>query len=224
MRGETFGSWLLSLFFYILLHMINISTSLRDRLLHVKLLALDVDGVLTDGGLYFTEVGEVLQRFNIKDGQGLKLLMQSGIEVAIITANSYLSAIHYTKHLGIIHTYLGVEDKLSTLEILCYKLGLPLSQVAYVAHDSNDLQIMQAVGCPLTVANSMSANQASASYVTQHSGGQGAVREICDLFMQVQLYSKFGNSDVVPNRRSRGKASKVSLLESSPGTKRKRLA
>jgi len=164
-------------------------SELHWRLSQVKLLALDVDGVLTDGGLYYTEIGEVLQRFNIKDGQGLKLLMQSGIEIAIITAKSYLSTIHRAKALGIAHTYLGVEDKLPTLKSLCNRLGLSLAQVAYVGDDINDLKVMQAVGCPLTVADAMSANQACAVYVTKQPGGQGAVREICDMLVQFRLQS-----------------------------------
>lgn len=161
-------------------------SQLRARLLQVKLLALDVDGVLTDGGLYYTESGEELKRFNIKDGQGIKLAMQSGIEVAIITAKSSLSTLHRAKDLGITHTYLGVEDKLSTLEKLCEKLTLSLPQVAYVGDDINDLAVMQAVGCPLTVADAVSVNQACALYVTKLPGGQGAVREICDILVHVQ--------------------------------------
>lgn len=167
-------------------------SELRSRLLQVKLLALDVDGVLTDGGLYYTESGEELKRFNIKDGQGLKLLMQSGIEVAIITAKSSLSTLHRAKDLGITHTYLGIEDKLSTLKILCEKLKLSLSQVAYVGDDNNDIAVMQAVGCPLTVADAMPANQACALYVTKLAGGQGAVREVCEILMQ--LRSQPGNT------------------------------
>lgn len=170
---------------------ITSGSELRSRLLQVKLLVLDVDGVLTDGGLYYTESGEELKRFNIKDGQGLKLLMQSGIEVAIITAKSSLSTLHRAKNLGIIHTYLGVDDKLSTLKNLCEKLSLALSEVAYVGDDINDLAVMQAVGCPLTVADAISANQACALYVTKLPGGQGAVREICDILMQ--LYPTPGN-------------------------------
>jgi 3-deoxy-D-manno-octulosonate 8-phosphate phosphatase (KDO 8-P phosphatase) len=165
-------------------------SQLRDRLLQVKLLALDVDGVLTDGGLYYTESGEELKRFNIKDGQGLKLLMQTGIEIAIITAKSSLSTQHRAKDLGIIHTYLGVKDKLSTLKNLCEKLGLSLSQVAYIGDDINDLAVMQAVGCPLTVADAISENQACALYVTKLAGGQGAVREICNILVQLNPTQK----------------------------------
>lgn len=158
-------------------------SELRSCLSQVKLLVLDVDGVLTDGGLYYAESGEVQQRFNIKDGQGLKLLMRSGTEVAIITAKSFSSTLHRANDLGITHTYMGVKDKLPTLEKLCEKLGLSLSQVAYVGDDINDLAVMQAVGCPLTVADAMRVNQDCALFVTKLPGGQGAVREICDLLI-----------------------------------------
>lgn len=159
------------------------ASELRSHLSQVKLLALDVDGVLTDGGLYYTESGEVLRKFNIKDGQGIKLLKQAGIEVAIITAKSASSTLQRAKDLGINHAYLGIEDKLSTLKILCEKLGILLSQVAYVGDDINDLEVLQSVGCPLTVADAMSANQDIAIYVTKLAGGQGAVREICELLI-----------------------------------------
>lgn len=161
----------------------TISVELHSRLSQVKLLALDVDGVLTDGGLFYTESGEVLRRFNIKDGQGIKLLRQSGLEVAIITAKSALSTLHRAKDLGIVHTYLGIEDKLSTLKSLCEKLGLSLAQVAYVGDDLNDLAVLQAVGCPMTVADAIAQNQDCSLYITNKLGGQGAVREICDLLI-----------------------------------------
>jgi 3-deoxy-D-manno-octulosonate 8-phosphate phosphatase (KDO 8-P phosphatase) len=176
--------------------MAKISDSeLRSRLSQVKLLTLDVDGVLTDGGLYYTESGEVLRKFNIKDGQGLKLLMQSGIEVAIVTAKSSESTLHRAKHLGIAHIFLGVEDKLSVLKELGKKLGLSLSQIAYVGDDVNDLPVMQKVGCPLAVADAMPENQACAIYTTKLAGGQGAVREICDRLLKVHL-----DSDYLPLR------------------------
>jgi 3-deoxy-D-manno-octulosonate 8-phosphate phosphatase (KDO 8-P phosphatase) len=161
-----------------------ISTSeLRSRLSQVKLLALDVDGVLTDGGLYYTETGEVLRKFNIKDGQGIKLLKQAGVEVAIITAKSALSTLNRAQDLGITHTFLGVEDKLSQLKTLSQKLGISLAQVAYIGDDYNDLEVLQAVGCPITVADAMAANQSIAIYITKLPGGQGAVREVCEMLI-----------------------------------------
>lgn len=165
-------------------------SELRSHLSQVKLLALDVDGVLTDGGLYYTETGEELKRFNIKDGQGIKLLMQLGLEVAIITAKSSASTLHRANNLGIAHTFLGVENKLSALKELSEKLGLSLSQIAYVGDDINDLQVMQAVGCPLTVADAMPENQACAMYVTKLGGGQGAIREICNMLIHFHSQPK----------------------------------
>ncbi|AFY35637.1 HAD family hydrolase [Calothrix sp. PCC 7507] len=156
----------------------------RSRLSQVKLLALDVDGVLTDGGLYYTDNGEELKKFNVKDGLGLKLLMQAGIDVAIITASTSSSVLHRAKKLGINYTFIGVEHKLSVLENLCHKLNITLEQVAYMGDDLNDLPILQAVGCPLTVADAMSANKSSAIYITELAGGQGAVREICDYLLK----------------------------------------
>ena len=164
--------------------MTNISeTELRFRLSQVKLLALDVDGVLTDGGLYYTDTGEELKKFNVKDGLGLKLIMQAGIVVAIITASTANATRHRAKKLGIPHVFVGVENKLFVLQQLCEDLGFDLSQVAYMGDDINDLPIMESVGCPLTVADAILTNREKAIYVTQLAGGRGAVREICDLLL-----------------------------------------
>ncbi|MDJ0590673.1 MAG: HAD-IIIA family hydrolase [Pleurocapsa sp. MO_226.B13] len=149
----------------------------------VKLLALDVDGILTDGGLYYTEKGEVCKKFNVKDGKGIKLLMQSGIEVAIISANDSAATNHRAQKLGIVNCFIGVEDKLTVLQDLCQKLDLSLDRVAYMGDDLNDLPILNAVGFPLTVADAIPENKAKAIYVTKLPGGQGAVREVCNLLL-----------------------------------------
>lgn len=162
------------------------TADLHPRLANVKLLALDVDGVLTDGGLYYTETGTELKKFNVKDGQGLKLLMQLGVEVAIITASDSPVTRHRAKKLGIQHVFLGVEDKLSVLKSLCQTLNFDLTQVAYAGDDVNDLPILQNIGCPFTVNDAMPANRAEAIYITQKDGGRGAVRELCDLLIQSQ--------------------------------------
>lgn len=149
----------------------------------VKLLALDVDGVLTDGGLYYTDSGEELKKFNVKDGLGLKRVMQQGIAVAILSSSAAQSTLHRAQRLGIAHVFIGVEDKLAQLRVLCDKLGIDLAQVAYVGDDLVDLAAMQAVGCPIAVADAMGENQAIATYITQRRGGEGAVREVCDLLI-----------------------------------------
>ena len=149
----------------------------------IKLLALDVDGILTDGGLYYTESGEVCKKFNVKDGKGIALLIQSGIEVAIISANDSNATLYRAKKLGIVNCFIGVKDKLSVLENLCQQLDLSLSQVAYMGDDLNDLPVLKAVGFPITVADAIAENKQNSIYVTELAGGQGAVREVCNLVL-----------------------------------------
>ncbi len=154
---------------------------LKERLAKIRLLALDVDGVLTDGGLYYSGSGEELKKFNVKDGLGLKHVMQRGIAVAIISSSNSEATLHRASKLGIIHVYIGVEDKPSKLCLLCEQLGIELSQVAYMGDDLVDLAVMKAVGCPISVADAVIPVQEASVYVTSKLGGQGAVREICDL-------------------------------------------
>lgn len=168
----------------------NLAAKLEACFAQVKLLALDVDGVLTDGGLYYSSSGEELKKFNVKDGQGIKLIMQAGIEVVIISANNSTATLHRAKKLGIKRAFVGIENKLATLKQICAELNLSLTQVAYIGDDLNDLPILQSVGCPLTVADAMPENKTQALYVTQLSGGQGAVREICSLLLQVKSKRK----------------------------------
>ncbi len=149
----------------------------------VKLLALDVDGILTDGGLYYTESGEVCKKFNVKDGKGIALLIQSGIEVAIISANDSNATLHRAKKLGINNCFIGVKDKLAVLNNLCDRLNLSLDRVAYMGDDLNDLPVLKAVGFPITVADAIPENKVNSVYVTELSGGQGAVREVCNLLL-----------------------------------------
>lgn len=161
----------------------NFNSEVKKCLSQVKLLVLDVDGVLTDGGLYYSDSGEELKKFNVKDGQGIKLVMQAGIEVAIITTSTSQSTLHRAQKLGIKHTFIGTEDKLTVIKKLCEDLRLDLLQVAYVGDDLVDLPVMRTVGCPLTVADAMPENQTCAVYITEKAGGQGAVRELCELLI-----------------------------------------
>lgn len=155
-------------------------TELQTRLTRVKLLAIDVDGVLTDGGLYYTESGEEFKKFNIKDGLGLRRVLEAGIEVAFISANHSRSTLHRAKKLGIVHALIGISNKLDALQNLCRTLNVPLDQIAYIGDDLVDLPILEMVGVPIAVADAVTAVQEVAVYVTQKSGGNGAVREVCD--------------------------------------------
>jgi 3-deoxy-D-manno-octulosonate 8-phosphate phosphatase (KDO 8-P phosphatase) len=124
---------------------------LYQRLTQVKLLALDVDGVMTDGGLYYTESGEELRKFNVKDGMGIKCLLQTPITVVVITNSTCLATQNRIQKLGIPHAFFGIEDKLTTLKTLCHTLSIDLSEVAYVGDDIIDVPILESVGCPITL-------------------------------------------------------------------------
>jgi len=163
-----------------------LDSDLRRRLQKVRLLALDVDGVLTDGGLYYTETGEEFKRFNVKDGMGIKLIMEAAIEVAILTSSSSSSVLYRAQKLGISHVFLGVEEKLPELKKLCHKLGTSLEQVAYMGDDINDLPILRVVGFPVTVSDGVAENQECSVYTTECLGGCGAVREVCDLLLKAK--------------------------------------
>jgi len=158
-------------------------SALIERLAHVRLLTLDVDGVLTDGGLYFGDDGRQWRKFNVKDGLGIKLAVEAGIEVALITASD-TGAIHdRARMLGLRHVRVGVEDKLAALMSVIGELGIGLDAVAHMGDDLNDIPVLAAVGLPLTVADAVDEVIAAAAYVTEKRGGEGAVREICDLLV-----------------------------------------
>ncbi|MCA9885955.1 MAG: HAD-IIIA family hydrolase, partial [Anaerolineae bacterium] len=123
-------------------------SDLIRRIENIRLLALDVDGVLTDGGVYVFEDGTEFRRFNIKDGHGLKRLIEAGIKVAIISSASTKSVVHRAKKLGIEEVHLGVKDKLEILTDLCTRFKIKFDQVAYMGDDLLDLPVMKKVGLP----------------------------------------------------------------------------
>ena len=153
---------------------------MNERLAAIRLLSIDVDGVLTDGGLYYADDGSQMRKFNVRDGVGLKAIRAAGIEVAIISASKSPSITHRGRYLGLSHVYIGVENKLAVLTDLCEGLGIELAAVAHIGDDANDLEILEAVGCPITVADAIAPVLDIAVYVTEKRGGDGAVREVCD--------------------------------------------
>jgi 3-deoxy-D-manno-octulosonate 8-phosphate phosphatase (KDO 8-P phosphatase) len=152
----------------------------------IQLLVLDVDGVLTDGRLWYGNDNEELKAFHIQDGLGIKLLLRAGIDVAIITGRSSALVARRGSELGIRHVVQGREDKLVALRALCAELNIELSAVAYVGDDLPDLSAIRAVGLGATVANGHHLVVAHAAYKTARNGGDGAVREICDLILKAQ--------------------------------------
>jgi len=159
---------------------------LRALLAGVRLLSLDTDGVLTDGGLYYADTGEEMRKFNVKDGLGMQRVQAMGVPIVVITASRSQSIAHRAERLGIEYVFLASEDKLATLSTLCRALHVDLAHVAHVGDDLNDLPVFEAVGCPITVADAAGEVLAAAVYVTEKKGGEGAVREICDMLVEAR--------------------------------------
>ncbi len=150
------------------------------------MLALDVDGVLTDGKIYYGNNGEELKAFCIKDGLGLKLLQQTGIKVAIITGRRSAIVNRRAAELGITDVVQGREDKLQALLELCERWDLDLQDCAYMGDDLPDLAAICAAGLGLTVADAARAVCEAADWQSNFKGGQGAVREACELFLNAR--------------------------------------
>nr|WP_315189445.1 HAD hydrolase family protein [uncultured Albidiferax sp.] len=150
---------------------------------NVRVAFFDVDGVLTDGGLYFSESGETLKRFNTLDGHGLKLLQKAGITPAIITGRDSAPLRLRLQALGITHAVFGTEDKRPAAEKILAELGLDWSQAAGIGDDWPDLPVMRHCALACAPANAQAEVLAAAHYVTQRIGGHGAAREFCDLLL-----------------------------------------
>lgn len=157
--------------------------SANIELAKVRLLSLDVDGVLTDGGLYYDDEGRELRRFHVLDGKGIQLIQAKGIPVCIITHSTTKSIEHRAQNLGIKHCYTGIEDKLQCLNSLLGEIGISIKDVAHVADDVNDLKLHKSVGIPIAVQNAVPSIISVSKFVTVRNGGSGAVREVTDTIL-----------------------------------------
>lgn len=152
----------------------------------IRLLLLDVDGVLTDGRLYYGNNGEELKAFHIQDGLGIKLLQRQGIEVGIITGRHSTLLARRAGELGIQQVIQGREDKSRALDELLEKAPLPLAHIAFMGDDLPDLPVMARVGLALTVADCSTTVAARAHWQARRGGGRGAVREAAEFILQAQ--------------------------------------
>lgn len=152
----------------------------------VKLVIFDVDGVLTDGRLFFGDDGQEYKAFHSRDGHGMKMLQQSGVEVGIITGRTSKVVEHRMANLGVQHVYQGKLEKLPAYEELITKLGLTPEQVAYMGDDVVDLPIMLRVGLAVATNDAHKLVTQHAHWQTPHGGGQGAARDLCELIMEAQ--------------------------------------
>jgi 3-deoxy-D-manno-octulosonate 8-phosphate phosphatase (KDO 8-P phosphatase) len=146
----------------------------------IRLLVLDVDGVLTDGRLYFGPRGEALKVFHVRDGNGMVQLRRTGVVVVVISGRRSPMVAVRCRELGVQHVYQGVRDKLAVLRRLCTRLKVPLTACAAVGDDLPDLPVLCAVGLSFAVADAHVEVRRAARFLTTLPGGQGAVREVCD--------------------------------------------
>jgi YrbI family 3-deoxy-D-manno-octulosonate 8-phosphate phosphatase len=149
----------------------------------IRLLCVDVDGVLTDAGMYYGPDGEVLKKFNTRDGMGLARVRDAGVSVAIISGEDNAIVHARAAKLKIDEVFCGATDKRLAIEELCTRYDLRLDEVAFIGDDLNDLSALGCVGLPCAVADASEPVKAIAAYVTQKRGGDGAVRELCEFLI-----------------------------------------
>ena len=158
----------------------------RQRASQLKLMVFDVDGVMSDGGLFYSDEGVETKQFNCRDGLGLRLLQNSGLQIAIITGRKARCVEHRMANLGIDLLYQGVNNKLATLHELLARLGLRAHEAGFMGDDIIDLQAMAACGFSAAPADSHPLALRQAGFVSSLTGGHGAVREVCEFILAAQ--------------------------------------
>lgn len=156
----------------------------------IRFLVLDVDGALTDGGMYYTESGDEFKKFNTKDGMGIKNIVKSGLPVGIISSGINVNLVRRRAELlGINYVFVGKGDKLPVLESWCKELDIDCKQVAYIGDDINDIPVMKKVGFSACPADAIDEVKAIVSVVLRKKGGEGCVREFLDTYMHSSSYA-----------------------------------
>lgn len=151
---------------------------------HIKMLLTDCDGVLTDGGMYYSEAGDELKKFNTKDGMGFQLLREKGILTGIITGEDRELVRNRATKMKVNEVYMGVQNKYEVLTKICKKYNLQFNEVAYIGDDINDSEVIKAVGYGCSVADGMESIKEIADYITKCKGGEGAIREVAETILQ----------------------------------------
>ncbi len=171
--------------------MSNPSSAVTQSASQIELIIFDIDGVFTDGGLYRSDDGQETKRFHATDGLGIRMLADAGITIGVITGRTSKVVEHRCKELQIEHVYQGQKDKLGAFETLAAKLNLDHTKVAYMGDDIIDMPVMKRVGLALTVPGACAEIAEMAHWTSQRQGGNGAVREACELILKSQgLYQQ----------------------------------
>jgi 3-deoxy-D-manno-octulosonate 8-phosphate phosphatase (KDO 8-P phosphatase) len=156
------------------------------RLAALRLVAMDVDGVLTDGGIWYTDRGDELKRFDVRDGQGLVLLREAGVVTAVVTRRRSEIVERRARELGIAEVHQEATDKAAVVQRLMARHAVRPAEACYVGDDVGDLPAMALVGLAVAVADAVPAVVKAAAYVTRGAGGRGAIRELCDLILSAK--------------------------------------
>ena len=159
---------------------------LKKKCLEVKIVITDVDGVLTDGGMFFSENGEMLKKFNTRDGMGVELLRNHKIPVVIITRENSKIVLSRAKKLLIKEAFIGIKRKELLLPKICKKYQIKKNNVAYIGDDINDLEILKQVGFSASPRDGVSIIKKKSDYVCKSKGGEGVLREVADLIISYQ--------------------------------------
>ena len=155
----------------------------RTALARVRMLIMDVDGVLTDAGMYYSESGDEWKKFNTRDGHGITLLHEAGIKTALVTRERTAIVARRALKLKIAEVHQGILDKLPVVQALLEKHGLTREEACYVGDDLGDLEVMRFIGVAVAVGDALPAIKKVAHLITRKKGGEGAVREVCDLIL-----------------------------------------
>ncbi|MRD56332.1 hypothetical protein GH816_07235 [Betaproteobacteria bacterium LSUCC0115] len=164
----------------------------RSRAAGLKAMFFDVDGVMTDGGLFYDGNGEALKRFHVLDGHGLKMLQEAGVLVGILSGRNHPAVVARGKELGLTEVHLGLQDKLSQLQDICQRRSLALQACGHMGDDLPDLPVMQAVGFSASVPTAISEVRRQAMWTAQWPAGAGAVREVCDFILKCKSHAQNG--------------------------------
>ena len=164
----------------------RISAAVRKKAAKIKLILLDVDGVLTDGGIIIDDRGVESKRFDVRDGQGITLLIHAGIQVGLLTGRHSNIVRRRAKELGVAIVYQGTQNKVEIYERIRRKTGLKDEQIAYIGDDIPDLAVLRKAGLAITVCDGWAGLRAEVDYITETKGGNGAVREVAELVLKAR--------------------------------------
>ena len=164
--------------------------SVKSKCKKIKLVLTDVDGVLTDGGRYFSEKGEIIKKFHVRDGMGINILLRNGIQTAIVTKENSKIAKKWAKEMNVSKTYSGIKIKEKELEKICKYYKVLSSEIAFIGDDVNDIQLMKKVGFSVTPSDGILQAKKIANYICKTTGGNGALREMIDLILKEKFANK----------------------------------